>query len=165
MSVQLSGASEQVIQSMHLPQEDQEVMRGIISRYSLPQTFCEALSWIVYRIVNAFASLCGMSDWQKAQEMIRDAALRIANAEGVISAERLERNDDLYRANAVRFINNYSQTIGNGFLDLCLRYNSDHTQAVPEGIRIPHYNLTELVGSTRESIEGLRVQALAAGGE
>ena len=136
-------------------------MRGIISRYSLPKSFCDALLWVIYRIGNAIASLCGMSDWQRAQTMIQDRTFQIVLSEGIVDTQPLERNDGSYRANAARLIDIHSSIIGNNLLDLCLQYNSEELEEAPIEISAPYFNLTDLTGALRSSIENLRVQALS----
>jgi hypothetical protein len=123
MSVQLTIPSEQCLQRLSLQESDANTLREIISRYSPPETFCQALSWLVHRICNAFASLCGMSDWQKGQKIIHDNVLRLAEEEGIIQAQRLERNDESLSENdLLRTVERVAE-IAEPFLDHCLRYN------------------------------------------
>ncbi|MBS0624460.1 MAG: hypothetical protein JSS32_00220 [Verrucomicrobia bacterium] len=41
-----------------------------VRKYSSPQTFCDLLSYIVYRVSEAFKSIVGRSDWQKTVKAI-----------------------------------------------------------------------------------------------
>lgn len=130
MSVQLSGAAESCLYFLHLNEFDKDAIRGVISRYSRPETFCETLSWIVYRIYNAIASLCGMSDWQKAQAIIQETARQYAIVERVIPREPLERNDELFRTAILSGLDDLASSVGRRLLESALGYHSAHADAV-----------------------------------
>lgn len=161
MSVQLSAASEQCLQRLHLQEPDQNTMREIISRYSPPQTFCQGLSWIVYRICNAIASLFGASDWQKAQKMIQENAMRLANEANVFPAEPLAQNDERFRRVSADYLNNVSSTIGNVLLDHCLDFNSVDIALQPAQTLLPSADLRDLInGDVRDFVHQLQERAL-----
>ncbi len=58
-----------------------ERIKKTISRYAKPQGFCDALRWICFRVVNAFLSIFGCSDWQRTK---RAAINEQLNANSVV---------------------------------------------------------------------------------
>lgn len=58
----------------------QETVRHCVRRYAKPSGCIEKLQWLISRIVNAFKSLCGRSDWQKAVNILTfDAVPKLIN--------------------------------------------------------------------------------------
>jgi hypothetical protein len=149
MSVQLNPAAERCIELMHLREADQQPMREIISRYSIPKSFCQSLSWIVYRICNAIASIWGKSDWQNAKEMICRSLLVSAVINGMVSAEGLDSN----MRYAERIINLFRELFSDDqdlVLNIALTLNSQDRTIAPPYL-IPNSNLWEMYAPAMES--------------
>jgi len=73
-----------------LSPEVQKQVGRCVSRYTSPKTFCERLSYIVFRVWNAVKAIFGKSDWQLARRSIKTSNFskdRIANSKKKISSE------------------------------------------------------------------------------
>lgn len=121
MSIQLSIPAEQCLQRLNLEESHENTLRKIISRYSPPETFCQALSWTVYRICNAIASLFGASDWQKAQQLVRENLRRIAHEEGLFNLPSSQGNNEQRRQIVEQELDNLVNE--QPILNDCLKYN------------------------------------------
>jgi hypothetical protein len=67
----LSNSAEFVLASLYLEKNDEETVRICIHNYSTPHTFCQTLHWLVFRITNGIKHIFGKSDWQKAENIVR----------------------------------------------------------------------------------------------
>ncbi len=73
----LNRSAETVLWAMHLPKEDQNKVRDCIHKYAMPETFCEKIKWVFHRAINAVKHICGKSDWQVSERIIRDRAWKM----------------------------------------------------------------------------------------
>ena len=68
----LYPGAEECIKAMHLSDTVRPIVRGCISRYSKPDTFCALLNWCVFHITNACNKLLGKkSEWEIAKNNIQ----------------------------------------------------------------------------------------------
>lgn len=72
---------------MHLESADANQIKSCISKYTPPTAFGEKLKWFAFRVKQAVLSLFGQSQWQKAQNLIRDNAMKLAVEVGALEAK------------------------------------------------------------------------------
>lgn len=83
-NIALSNKAEDFISGMHLPRQDQEVIRKCVSRYSKPNSFDGTLAWIVFRIANAIKSVFRKSEWQITTRFLHKHAINMAKSSNLI---------------------------------------------------------------------------------
>jgi hypothetical protein len=58
----LCSGAEECISMMHLqPKNREKPIRDCISRYAKPDTMCELLNWLIFRVKNAINAVFGKS--------------------------------------------------------------------------------------------------------
>jgi hypothetical protein len=72
----LSVHASNILDKLSLPPTEKEQIKTCIQRYTMPENWCDYLSWIAFRIKNAVASIFGMSEWQNAVGVIHEKAMR-----------------------------------------------------------------------------------------
>jgi hypothetical protein len=59
------------IRAMHLTNAQDELwVKDCIAKYAQPDTLCQTVTWVIYRIVNIFKAIFGQSDWQIAESKV-----------------------------------------------------------------------------------------------
>lgn len=87
--LRLCDGAELCLRTIDLSPEQEAIVRRCISRYSIPSTFCELLTWITVRVSNAFYALIGkQTEWKAAEEVVKNDAPRKAPA----AIENMQRN-------------------------------------------------------------------------
>jgi hypothetical protein len=73
-AILLCPPAEDCILRMGLSSEDGQIARNCVLKYSRPNDFCEALVWLVNRVINAICHMWGSSDWDIAIGKIQQSA-------------------------------------------------------------------------------------------
>jgi hypothetical protein len=102
----LFAGSQACVQAMDLNDADSKIVSIIIQKYSEPDSFCETLSTLVYRLIQAVKRLfCCESDWQKASRIIENQALQKAKDLKIIQDSPVGQVDQVFRARFIDSIN------------------------------------------------------------
>ena len=114
----LCGGAEDCIQAMHLIPEEQEFIRNCISHYSMPDTFCGTLNWLIFRTINAFKSVFPgqMSEWQNAKKVAQERGLEIAIQRGVVQRSPSDEARQAFKDNTIEVLEGFADKL----LDVCL---------------------------------------------
>src|SRR5574338_374218 len=106
--IQLISSAEKVVQSLYLPDTEQQKMRETVARYSKPEGFGETLKWLVFRTVQAIKSLFYQSNWQQAERAIKNNIAQLVAHDSSIGEE--------YK----RIYSHWTEEFTKFHLDLCL---------------------------------------------
>lgn len=67
---QVFNYTSTLINRLNIEENDKNKVKKCVSGYSMPDSFLGKISWVAYRIFNAFKSIFGQSDWQIAKKII-----------------------------------------------------------------------------------------------
>lgn len=123
----INRAAEACIQAMSLNTRDQEIVRSTIKNYSLRESFCENISWVIYRVANAIKSIFGYSDWQIARKMIEERALQMAISHGYVKDNPTTTFERSVKAHAIPSFHNAAGEL----LSITLLSQEENTDVTP----------------------------------
>ena len=121
--VKLSGAAEYCIGALHLNPPNEEIVRTCVSRYTMPNTFCEFLSYIVSRIVDAITHIFGCSYWQNAENAIYESILRLSIEQNLIKENPSTKLEKIMNAKIPELIHSFAEKI----LSFCCDQKEENT--------------------------------------
>lgn len=150
----LCSGAESCLHTISLSQNDAEAVRTCISKYELPDTFCKKLEWLVYRVIQAFKSLFGCSDWQMAARIIQNNYTQEALRARVIQEIPQNSLEELIKDKAISSFSWMSSRI----LDLTLLLQEERTEASAElRNRLRFASINEILSAIRR----IREEALS----
>lgn len=128
MKIELNPGAELCVKAMHLKEINENSIRTCISRYTKPDSFCKSLSWIVFRVVNAFKSIFGQSEWQITNQMLHQHALELAKEKKLFQIIPQEKLNKKINVNIV----DTTRLVASKLLSICLLANQLQSEASTE---------------------------------
>lgn len=145
---------ELCIQSMNLQIEEENSIKKCISRYSKPSSFCECLSWLLFRISNAIKSIWGASDWKKTHQLLHRKIIDITKEKELFQ----ENPQDKLSKKINLKVLNFSDKLSSNILSFCLFANEqkeefdNQIKAQIEGLKTENWvmRMENIVARIRE---------------
>ena len=71
-ALSLNVGADWFVATFRLTEQNEKIVKTCVLRYTKPDSCCEAVAWVIHRIINAIKHIFGCSDWQNALQAIQE---------------------------------------------------------------------------------------------